>query len=274
MKFLVLAATAALVALSARIDAQPVIPVAAEASPRPSLAPLLKRVTPAVVNIAVTATAQPADNPLVLDPFLRRFFDLPAQPSQPQPLQKQAVGSGVIVDAAKGYVLTNHHVIENAQDISVTLTDGRTTKAELVGSDQGTDVALLKINAKNLTAIELANSDQLQVGDYVVAIGDPFGLGQTVTSGIVSALGRSGLDVEGYEDFIQTDASINPGNSGGAWWISTASSSASTPRFSRRPAVTSESASRCPRTWRVRRCASSSTTGKCAAADWVSRCSR
>jgi serine protease DegQ len=214
MKYLVLAVIAALVAVSARIDAQPVIPVAAEASPRPSLAPLLKRVTPAVVNISVTATSQSADNPLVLDPFLRRFFDLPAQPSRP--LQKQAVGSGVIVDAAKGYVLTNHHVVENAQEISVTLTDGRTAKADLVGSDQGTDVALLKVNAKNLTAIELANSDQLQVGDYVVAIGDPFGLGQTVTSGIVSALGRSGLDVEGYEDFIQTDASINPGNSGGA----------------------------------------------------------
>ena len=214
MKYLVLAVIAALVAVSARIDAQPVIPVAAEASPRPSLAPLLKRVTPAVVNISVTATSQSADNPLVLDPFLRRFFDLPAQPSRP--LQKQAVGSGVIVDAAKGYVLTNHHVVENAQEISVTLTDGRTAKADLVGSDQGTDVALLKVNAKDLTAIELANSDQLQVGDYVVAIGDPFGLGQTVTSGIVSALGRSGLDVEGYEDFIQTDASINPGNSGGA----------------------------------------------------------
>jgi len=214
MKYLLLAVIAALVAVSARIDAQPVIPVAAEASPRPSLAPLLKRVTPAVVNISVTATSQSADNPLVLDPFLRRFFDLPAQPSRP--LQKQAVGSGVIVDAAKGYVLTNHHVVENAQEISVTLTDGRTAKADLVGSDQGTDVALLKVNAKELTAIELANSDQLQVGDYVVAIGDPFGLGQTVTSGIVSALGRSGLDVEGYEDFIQTDASINPGNSGGA----------------------------------------------------------
>jgi serine protease DegQ len=214
MKYFVLAVIAALVAVSARIDAQPVIPVAAEASPRPSLAPLLKRVTPAVVNISVTATSQSADNPLVLDPFLRRFFDLPAQPSRP--LQKQAVGSGVIVDAAKGYVLTNHHVVENAQEISVTLTDGRTAKADLVGSDQGTDVALLKVNAKDLTAIELANSDQLQVGDYVVAIGDPFGLGQTVTSGIVSALGRSGLDVEGYEDFIQTDASINPGNSGGA----------------------------------------------------------
>jgi serine protease DegQ len=215
MKYLLLAA-AAIFAAAPRIhvDAQPVIPVAAESSPRPSLAPLLKRVTPAVVNIAVTSAAQPAENGLVIDPFLRRFFDLPAQPSQPMP--RQAVGSGVIVDAAKGYVLTNHHVVENAQDISVTLTDGRTTKAELVGSDQGTDVAVLKVNAKDLTAIELANSDQLQVGDYVVAIGDPFGLGQTVTSGIVSALGRSGLDVEGYEDFIQTDASINPGNSGGA----------------------------------------------------------
>ncbi len=216
MKHLVLAAAAALGAVAPRIDvqAQPVIPVAAESAPRPSLAPLLKRVTPAVVNIAVVSKAQPGDNPLMLDPFLRRFFDLPAQPQQP--MQKQAVGSGVIVDAAKGYVLTNHHVVENAQDISVTLTDGRTAKADLIGTDEGTDVALLKVNAKDLTAIELANSDELQVGDYVVAIGDPFGLGQTVTSGIVSALGRSGLDVEGYEDFIQTDASINPGNSGGA----------------------------------------------------------
>jgi serine protease DegQ len=215
MKHLLLAA-ATLVALAARVhvDAQPAIPVAAQSSPRPSLAPLLKRVTPAVVNIAVTSAEQPADGSLAIDPFLRRFFDFPAQPSQSTP--RQSVGSGVIVDAAKGYVLTNHHVIENAQDISVTLTDGRTAKAELVGSDQGTDVAVLKVNAKDLTAIELANSDQLQVGDYVVAIGDPFGLGQTVTSGIVSALGRSGLDAGGYEDFIQTDASINPGNSGGA----------------------------------------------------------
>ena len=214
MKYLLLAATLATLAPRAHVDAQPVIPVAAELSQRPSLAPLLKRVTPAVVNIAVTSTEQPAENALALDPFLRRFFDIPAQPSQATP--RQAVGSGVIVDAAKGYVLTNNHVIENAQDITVTLTDGRTTKAELVGSDRGTDVALLKVDAKNLTAIELANSDRLQVGDYVVAIGDPFGLGQTVTSGIVSALGRSGLDVEGYENFIQTDASINPGNSGGA----------------------------------------------------------
>jgi serine protease DegQ len=206
-------ATLVLIAPCVHLDAQPAIPVAPTASPRPSLAPLLKRVTPAVVNIAVTSTAQP-ENVLTLDPLLRRFFDIPPRPSQPMP--RLSVGSGVIVDAAKGYVLTNHHVVENAQDISVTLTDGRTTKAELVGSDQGTDVALLKVNAKDLTAIELANSDQLQVGDYVVAIGDPFGLGQTVTSGIVSALGRSGLDVEGYEDFIQTDASINPGNSGGA----------------------------------------------------------
>jgi Do/DeqQ family serine protease len=214
MKHLLLvAATLVAIAIQLDVDAQPAIPVAAEPSQRPSLAPLLKRVTPAVVNIAVTSTAEP-ENALTLDPLLRRFFNFPAQPSQPMP--RQSVGSGVIVDAAKGYVLTNHHVVEDAQDISVTLTDGRTTKAELVGSDQGTDVAVLKVNAKDLTAIELANSDQLQVGDYVVAIGDPFGLGQTVTSGIVSALGRSGIDVEGFEDFIQTDASINPGNSGGA----------------------------------------------------------
>jgi serine protease DegQ len=197
-------------------DAGAQLPVAHEGqSAKPSLAPLLKRVTPAVVNIAVTSSAPQSQNPLLEDPFFRRFFELPDRQQRQAPTQ-QAVGSGVIVDAAQGYVLTNHHVVANATQIMVTLTDGRTVKAELVGSDEGTDVALLKVPAKNLTALEMGDSSELQVGDYVVAIGDPFGLGQTVTSGIVSALGRSGLDVEGYEDFIQTDASINPGNSGGA----------------------------------------------------------
>jgi len=121
-----------------------------------------------------------------------------------------------VIDAKKGYVITNHHVIDKADEITVTLRDGRSLHAELVGTDSETDVALLKIAADNLTDIPSANSDQLRVGDFVVAIGNPFGLGQTVTSGIVSALGRSGLGIEGYEDFIQTDASINPGNSGGA----------------------------------------------------------
>ena len=180
---------------------------------RPTLAPLLKEVTPAVVNIAVTGRASLQRNPLYDDPFFRRFFNLPEQgPVVP----RQSVGSGVIVDARKGYVLTNHHVVANADEISVTLQDRRRVQAELVGSDEGTDIALLKIDADKLVGIEFGDSTSLQVGDFVIAIGNPFGLGQTVTSGIVSALGRSGINVEEYEDFIQTDASINPGNSGGA----------------------------------------------------------
>ncbi|MEX0958648.1 MAG: DegQ family serine endoprotease [Burkholderiales bacterium] len=176
-----------------------------------SLAPLIEEVTPAVVNIAVLSRAPEQDNPLLQDPFFRRFFGLPEQP-RPQ----ISAGSGVIVDAAKGLVLTNHHVIQNAQQVLVTLRDGRQLEAKLLGSDAGTDIALLRIEADDLHALPLGNSDELRVGDYVLAIGNPFGLGQTVTSGIVSALGRTGLNIEGYEDFIQTDASINPGNSGGA----------------------------------------------------------
>jgi serine protease Do/serine protease DegQ len=178
----------------------------------PTLAPVLRGVTPAVVNISVTAASSRNANPLLRDPFFRRFFNLPAGQSE----QEQSAGSGVIVDAAKGYVVTNHHVIENAHEVTVTLKDRRRFQASLVGSDPGTDIALLQIDAKNLAALEIGDSDELEVGDFVVAIGNPFGLGQTVTSGIVSALGRSGLNIEGYEDFIQTDASINPGNSGGA----------------------------------------------------------
>ncbi len=177
----------------------------------PTLAPLLEKVTPAVVNIAVLSRAPEEDNPLLQDPFFRRFFGLPERPRA-----QVSAGSGVIVDAVRGLVLTNHHVIRQAQQVVVTLKDGRELQAELLGSDAGTDIALLKIAPDNLTAIEWADSDALRVGDYVLAIGNPFGLGQTVTSGIVSALGRSGLNIEGYEDFIQTDASINPGNSGGA----------------------------------------------------------
>ncbi|MDX1431536.1 MAG: DegQ family serine endoprotease [Gammaproteobacteria bacterium] len=180
----------------------------------PSLAPLLRGVTPAVVNISVLSSPAAPENPLRRDPFFRRFFDefLERVPSRPQ----QSVGSGVVVDAAKGYVLTNRHVIENAREIHVTLEDGRRFQATRVGDDPGTDIALLKIEAKGLTAVRFGDSNALEVGDFVIAIGNPFGLGQTVTSGIVSALGRSGLSLEGYEDFIQTDASINPGNSGGA----------------------------------------------------------
>lgn len=180
---------------------------------RPTIAPLLEDVTPAVVNIGVTGRQSMQRNPMFDDPFFRRFFNFPEQgPSRP----RQSVGSGVIIDARQGYVLTNHHVIANAEEITVTLQDRRRFDAKLIGSDEGTDIALLKIDGNNLTALALGDSTSLRVGDFVVAIGNPFGLGQTVTSGIVSALGRSGLNVEGYEDFIQTDASINPGNSGGA----------------------------------------------------------
>jgi serine protease Do/serine protease DegQ len=177
----------------------------------PSLAPLLEAVTPAVVNIAVLSGSPEEDNPLLQDPFFRRFFGLP---DRPEP--RLSAGSGVIVDAARGYVITNHHVIRGAREVTVTLKDRRQFQADVVGSDAGTDVALLKIEPDKLTALPLGDSDRMNVGDYVLAIGNPFGIGQTVTSGIVSALGRTGLNIEGYEDFIQTDAAINPGNSGGA----------------------------------------------------------
>lgn len=182
----------------------------------PTLAPLLAEVTPAVVNISVESRQTADLNPLFNDPFFRRFFDMQPLPQQPQPRNQMSAGSGVIFNADEGYVLTNHHVVENGDRIVVTLKDRRQFDAELIGSDPGTDIALLKIDPTDLTALDLGDSDRLQVGDYVLAIGNPFGLGQTVTSGIVSALGRSGLNIEGYEDFIQTDASINPGNSGGA----------------------------------------------------------
>ncbi|TSA11585.1 MAG: Do family serine endopeptidase [Betaproteobacteria bacterium] len=172
---------------------------------------MLAQVTPAVVNISVVTRSPMEDNPLFRDPLFRRFFNIPDQPRR-----EQSAGSGVIVDRARGYVLTNNHVINNAQEVVVTLKDRRALKARLVGTDPGTDVAVLKIDAQNLAELKFGDSDALNVGDFVVAIGNPFGIGQTVTSGIVSALGRSGLGIEGYEDFIQTDASINPGNSGGA----------------------------------------------------------
>jgi serine protease Do/serine protease DegQ len=179
----------------------------------PSLAPVLREVTPGVVNIGVKAKARNVENPLLNDPFFRRFFNLPPQQRE---RETQATGSGVIVDAAQGYVLTNNHVVEDADQIEVTTKDNRRFRAKLIGRDPDTDVAVLKIEGKGLTALQFGDSDRLEVGDFVLAIGNPFGLGQTVTSGIVSALGRSGLGIEGYEDFIQTDASINPGNSGGA----------------------------------------------------------
>ncbi|MGH8696226.1 MAG: Do family serine endopeptidase [Burkholderiales bacterium] len=199
--FAVCAATAALAGLPPVVDGQPL----------PTLAPMLAQVTPAVVNISVLTRAADA-NPLARDPFFRRWLNLPEQRER----RERAAGSGVIVDAARGLVVTNHHVIKDADEVVVILKDRRLFKAELVGSDPGTDVALLRIPAAGLSAIRTADSDAVSVGDFVVAIGNPFGIGQTVTSGIVSAVGRGGLTPDGYEEFIQTDASINPGNSGGA----------------------------------------------------------
>ncbi len=171
---------------------------------------MLERVVPAVVNISTVSQIEMADHPLLQDPFFRHFFNIPQQ--RPQ---SNSLGSGIIVDAKRGLVLTNYHVIAKASEIGIGMHDGRTLDAELIGSDPETDVAVLRIPAKDLAALSFADSDALKVGDFVVAIGNPFGLSQTVTSGIVSGLGRTGLGIEGYESFIQTDASINPGNSGG-----------------------------------------------------------
>jgi len=192
---------------------QAALPLATpEGGQLPSLAPMLEKVNPAVVNIATYTTVQ-VRNPLLEDPFFRRFFGVPGTP---QTRRTQSAGSGVVVDAAGGYIVTNNHVVEGADEISVGLSDGRVLSGTLVGRDAQVDLAVVKVDPKGLRQIAFANSGQLRVGDFVVAIGNPFGLNQTVTSGIVSALGRSGLGIEGYEDFIQTDASINPGNSGGA----------------------------------------------------------
>ena len=191
--------------------AQAGLPPAVDGQPLPTLAPMIDRVTPAVVNINTKTRVQVRD-PFFDDPIFRRFFNVP---NQPRERVQQSLGSGVIVDAAKGYVLTNNHVTQGADDIAVTLHDNRTVKARVIGSDPDTDLTVLQIPAENLQAVPLALSRDLRVGDFVVAIGDPFGLGQTVTSGIVSALDRKGIS-RGYQNFIQTDAAINPGNSGGA----------------------------------------------------------
>ncbi|MDQ2070845.1 DegQ family serine endoprotease [Natronospira bacteriovora] len=180
----------------------------------PSLAPMIDEVSPAVVNISTRSTVEVQRHPFANDPFFRRFFDIPDQPRE---RETQSLGSGVIVDAADGIIITNHHVIQNADQITVRLHDNRTYEAEVVGSDEQTDVAVIRIDANDLKQIRLADSDNVRVGDFVVAIGNPFGLDHTVTSGIVSGLGRAlqGGDNR-IQDFIQTDAAINPGNSGGA----------------------------------------------------------
>lgn len=184
----------------------------AEARGLPTLAPMLRQVMPAVVSITVQAREPAEDNPLYKDLYYRRFFGNQA----PAERQVLAAGSGVIIDAERGLILTNNHVIKNAERIGVALSNGRRIEAKLVGTDPATDIALISIAPSGLVALPLGNSDSLEIGDYVVAIGNPFGLGQTATFGIVSALGRTGLGIEGYEDFIQTDAAVNPGNSGGA----------------------------------------------------------
>lgn len=180
----------------------------------PSLAPMLENVTPAVVNIYTISETEDRSYQ-INDPFLRKFFNIPGQ-QKSKKRNRSGLGSGVIIDKKKGFVITNNHVIAKAKDIKVKLSDGREFKATLVGADPASDIAVIKINAKNLNSLNFADSNKLRVGDFVVAIGNPFGIGQTVTSGIISALGRSGLGIEAYENFIQTDASINPGNSGGA----------------------------------------------------------
>ncbi|WP_166210394.1 trypsin-like peptidase domain-containing protein [Cognatiluteimonas telluris] len=197
---------------AAAVPAMAALPASVEGTPMPSLAPMLKRVLPAVVS--VHSQQRVRVSPFGGDPFFQQMF-----PGLTQERIAQSLGSGVIVDAVRGLILTNHHVIEGADQVSVTLADGRNLPAQFVGSDPDTDVALMRIAVPKdmpLTAIPLADSSRLQVGDFVVAVGNPFGIGQTVTSGIVSAVGRSGLPGLGYQNFIQTDASINPGNSGGA----------------------------------------------------------
>lgn len=202
----------ALALLAAATPAPAALPAELAGEPMPSLAPMLEQVTPAVVNIH-SKTVVRVRSPYADDPFFRQLFGLP---NVPQERIKQALGSGVIVDAARGLILTNNHVIEGADDVQVSLADGRTLTAEVIGSDADTDVGVIRVKAEGLVEVPVARSQALRVGDFVVAVGNPFGLGQTVTSGIVSALGRHGLPGLGFQNFIQTDASINPGNSGGA----------------------------------------------------------
>lgn len=198
-------ATSSLVAVAA-------VPATIDDQTFPSLAPLVEKASPAVVNIRVSQTVT-QQSPFGDEAF-RRFFGIPDSDGRPR--EVSSAGSGVIVDADRGYILTNHHVVAGADEIQVSLLDGEILDAEVVGSDEATDIAVLKVEADNLVEMPIGDSEVVRVGDFVLAIGNPFGLRHTVTSGIVSALGRTGISRSGYEDFIQTDASINPGNSGGA----------------------------------------------------------
>ncbi len=196
------------------LPVQASLPSSVDGQKLPSLAPMLEQVTPAVVLISVRGTHEIKQRN-VPDAF-KFFFGNPRQQNPTRERPFQGLGSGVIIDAEKGYIVTNNHVIKEADEIQITLKDGRQIDAKKIGADENSDIALLQVDAKNLIALSFADSDKLRVGDFAVAIGSPFGLGQTVTSGIVSALGRSGLNSDNFEDFIQTDAAINSGNSGGA----------------------------------------------------------
>ncbi len=186
------------------------LPTQVNGTAMPSLADMLEKVTPAVVNIHAEGR-QVIYDPATTDPLLRQFLG-----NRLREKRTRGSGSGIIVDARQGYILTNSHVIAGADKIKVTLNDNREFLAELIGSDPKADIAVIKIPSNNLTELKISNSDKLRVGDFVVAIGNPYGLGQSVSSGIISALGRNNLGIEDYENFIQTDAPINPGNSGGA----------------------------------------------------------
>lgn len=198
--------------LSTTLVASAALPDSVDGDAFPSLAPLVERASPAVVNIRVSQTV--TQRSPVGDEAFRRFFGIPDGNGGSR--EVASAGSGVIVDAKRGYILTNHHVVADADEIQVSLMDGEILDAEIVGSDAATDIALIKVEGDGLTEMPIGDSEIVRVGDFVLAIGNPFGLGHTVTSGIVSALGRTGINTSGYEDFIQTDASINPGNSGGA----------------------------------------------------------
>lgn len=200
------------VSLTMSAIASAALPDSVYDEPMPSLAPLVERASPAVVNIRVSQTVSQRSG--IGDEAFRRFFGLPDNGGRPREIA--SAGSGVIVDAARGYVLTNHHVVADADEIQVSLMNGEILDAEIVGSDEATDIALIRVEGDDLVEMPIGDSEVVRVGDFVLAIGNPFGLGHTVTSGIVSALGRTGISRTGYEDFIQTDASINPGNSGGA----------------------------------------------------------
>jgi len=202
-----------------KVQVQPA-PVTRDSRPALSFAAVVKKVAPSVVTIYSTKTVREnSHNPLLNDPFFRRFFGLEDEDGsnnrRPHIRQEQSLGSGVIV-SPEGYILSNYHVVEGADEVKIGLPNGRgDVMAKVIGTDPPTDVAVLKVSATNLTAITMTDSDNVQVGDVVLAVGNPFGVGQTVTMGIVSALGRGGFGVVDYEDYIQTDASINPGNSGG-----------------------------------------------------------